>query len=49
MAGAYTATAGAVNGAITGLGTLVMVEPQAMGAVLGMGTGLLTGLYLFSD
>ena len=49
VAGAYAATTGAVNGAMTGLGALVLLEPRSMGAVLGMGTGLLAGLYMFSD
>lgn len=49
VAGAYGATATAVNGAITGLGSLVLIEPRMTGAVFGMGVGLLSGLYFFSE
>ncbi len=49
VAGAYTATAGVVNSAVTGLGGLFVVEPRMTGAILGMTTGLLTGLYLYSE
>lgn len=49
VAGAYTATAVAVDGALTGLGSLVLIEPRMTGAVFGMGTGLLAGLYFFSE
>lgn len=49
VAGAYTATAAAVDGAITGLGSLVLLEPRMTGAVFGMGVGLMSGLYFFSE
>jgi hypothetical protein len=49
VAGAYSATATAVNSAATGLGNLVLVEPRMTGAIFGMGAGLLSGLYLYSE
>jgi hypothetical protein len=49
VAGAYMTTAAAVDGAITGLGSLVLIEPRMTGAVFGMGAGLLSGLYFFSE
>ncbi|MCR9176018.1 MAG: hypothetical protein NXI19_08465 [Alphaproteobacteria bacterium] len=49
VAGAYATTAGAVNGALVGFGSLIMLEPRSMGAVLGMGAGLMSGLYFFGD
>lgn len=49
VAGAYMATATAVDGAITGLGSLVLIEPRMTGAVFGMGVGLLSGLYFFGE
>jgi hypothetical protein len=49
VSGAYAATTSVVNGAITGLGNLLLTEPRMTGAVLGMGAGLAAGLYLYSE
>jgi uncharacterized membrane protein len=49
VAGAYATTATAVNSAITGLGGLLLTEPRMTGAVLGMGAGLMSGLYYFQE
>lgn len=49
IAGAYTATANTVSAAVTGLGTLIVTEPRMTGALLGMGAGLASGLYFYSE
>lgn len=49
VAGAYTTTATAVNGTLTGLGSLLVTEPRMTGAILGMAAGLTSGLYLYSE
>lgn len=47
VAGAYGATAAAVNNALVTLGNVVVAQPQVAGAVIGLGAGIIIGDYLF--
>lgn len=49
VAGAYTTVTSTVNGATVGLGNLLLTEPRMTGAVLGMATGLFSGIYFYSE
>ena len=47
---AYTAVVGtAMDGVSTVVGTYILLEPRMIGAVAGMTSGLLGGLYFFSE
>lgn len=48
VAGGYGATATAVNSALGSLGAVIVAQPQVAGAIIGMGTGIIAGFYLFN-
>ena len=50
VSAAYTAVVGtSMNGVSAAVGAYILLEPRMVGAVVGMTSGLLGGLYFFSD